>query len=344
MLHNFFHSLIRHWRKNKTYSVLNIFGLAIGIDCAGLIFLWVEDEHDFDRQNVKLERLYAVKVTINQDGNVFTMGSTPRPLAAALETEIPGIRNAARFSEDDVNALFGFGGRSIYETGRYTDSSLFNMFTLPFVAGNPATAFHQLYSVVLTEKAARKMFGQELPFDALLGKTLRMNNLQELTVTGILKDLPANSSLQFEWLAPYALESLRRIDRAPWNSYGPFLTYVELAPGADARTVDKALSAFIHHKDLRATTQDVFLFPMKDWRLYDEFSNGKQTGGGRIEYVHLLSLVAWIILLIACINFMNLATARSGQRSREIGVRKVLGAGRQGLAVRFLLEALCLAR
>jgi ABC-type lipoprotein release transport system permease subunit len=341
MLQNFFSSLFRHWWKNKTYSVLNIFGLAIGIACAGLIFLWVEDEHDFDKGNVKMDRLYAVKVTMNQDGYVFTMGSTPRPLAAALKSEIPGIRNAMRFSDENVNALFGFGDRSLYETGRYTDSSLFNMFTLPFVAGNPATAFHQLYSLVLTEKAARKMFGPELPFDALVGKTLRVNNLQDFTVTGILKDLPANSSLQFEWLAPYALESLRRIDPHPWNSYGP-LTYVELAPGADARTVDKALSAFIHHKDLRPTTKDIFLFPMIDWRLYDNFSNGKQTGG-RIEYVHLLSFVAWIILLIACINFMNLATARSGQRSREIGVRKVLGARRQNLAVRFLLEAQCLA-
>ena len=127
-----------------------------------------------------------------------------------------------------------------------------------------------------------------------------------------------------------------------WDSYGP-LTFVELAPGASPLVVDQALSALVHRKDQRATTTGCLLFPMKYWRLYDEFSNGKWTGGGRIEYVHLLNLVALIMLAIACINFMNLATAQSRQRAREIGVRKVLGAERKDLAVRFLLEALCLS-
>jgi len=158
MLKNFFGPLFRQWRKNRIYSALNIFGLSIGIACAGLIFLWVEDEHDFDKGNIKKDQLYAVRVTMNQDGYVFTMGSTPRAMAATLKAEIPGVRNATRFSDEDVKALFGYGDRSLYEQGRYADSSFFSMLTVPFLAGDPATAFRQLYSVVLTEKAARKIF------------------------------------------------------------------------------------------------------------------------------------------------------------------------------------------
>jgi putative ABC transport system permease protein len=343
MLKNFFGPLFRHWRKNRIYSALNILGLSIGIACAGLIFLWIGDEHDFDKENIKKDRLYAVRVTMNQDGYVFTMGSTPRAMAATLKAEIPGIRNATRFSDEDVKALFGFGDRSLYEQGRYADSSFFSMLTVPFLAGDPATAFRKLYSVVLTEKAARKIFGQQLPAGALIGKTLHVDNLRDYTVTGILKDLPASSSLQFEWLAPYAISEAQRPERSPrWDSYGP-LTFVELAPGASPLIADQAISALVHRKDPRPTTTDCLLFPMKYWRLYDEFSSGKWTGGGRIEYVHLLSLVALIMLSIACINFMKLATAQSRQRAREIGVRKVLGAERKDLAVRFLFEALCLS-
>ena len=136
-------------------------------------------------------------------------------MAATLKAEIPGVRNATRFSDEDVKALFGYGNRSWYEQGRYADPSFFSMLTVPFLAGDPATAFRQLYSVVLTEKAARKIFGQQLPADALIGKTLHVDNLRDYTVTGILKDLPANSSLQFEWLAPYAISEARRPEGAP---------------------------------------------------------------------------------------------------------------------------------
>ncbi len=339
--------LFRRWRKNKAYSVLNIFGLAMGIACAGLIFLWIEDERSYDNFNTKKDRLYKIEVNMAVDGNVSTIGSTPRPLMDVLKKEIPGVRNAARASDENRKILLGWGDRSLYATGGYADPSLFSMFTLPFVAGDPRTAFNQIYSLVLTETEARKIFGP-VPAASLIGKSLHVDNIRDYTVTGIVKDLPANSGLQFEWLAPFAIDILRQgIDTLHpdrplvWNSYGP-MTYVELEPGVDPHTVDKEMAGLIHRKDPPRNHQ-LFLFPMRDWRLYDQFENGKQTGGGRIEYVNLLSLVAWIILLIACINFMNLATARSQQRAREIGVRKVLGAGRKGLALRFLLEALYLS-
>ena len=239
-----------------------------------------------------------------------------------LKKEIPGVRNAARISDGDRKILLGWGDRSLYALGRHVDSSVFSMFTLPFVAGDPRTAFNQIYSLVLTETEARKIFGS-VPAASLIGKSLHVDNIRDYTVTGIVKDLPANSSLQFEWLAPFTIDLIRQgmdtlhPEKSPgWDGYGPF-TYVELEPGVDPHTVNKELAGLIHRKNPQRN-DELFLFPMKDWRLYDEFENGKQTGGGRIEYVVLLSLVAWIILLIACINFMNLATARSQQRAREI--------------------------
>jgi putative ABC transport system permease protein len=175
--------LFRRWRKNKAYSVLNIFGLAIGIACAGLIFLWVEDERHYDDFNIKKDRLYNVEVNLmNPDGNVWTIGSTPRPLMEVLKTEIPGVRNAARVSDDNRKILLGRGDKSLYALGRHADSSVFSMFTLPFVAGDPRTAFNQIYSLVLTEKEARKIFGPGVSVASMIGKSLHVDNERDYTV------------------------------------------------------------------------------------------------------------------------------------------------------------------
>jgi putative ABC transport system permease protein len=342
MIKNYFKTTLRSFRKNKGYSFLNIFGLAIGIACAGLIFLWAEDELTFDNVNVKKDRLYSVKINKSYAGSLYTMGSTPRPMAASLKAEIPGIVNAARISDGDERMLFSFENKSLYAIGRYTDSSLFSMLTLRFLEGSAKTAFAKLYSIVITEKAAKKFFGEE---KNVVGKTVRTDNKQEFVVTGVLKDLPENSTLHFEWLAPYQIVTEQvqarlgnKSDEFNWGSYGPF-TYVELDAKANAAAINRQLKDYIHHKEPKENSA-AFLFPMRDWRLYDEFANGKQTGGGRIEQMRMLSIIAWIILFIACINFMNLATANSQRRAKEVGVRKVLGAGKRGLITQFIGEAL----
>jgi predicted permease len=338
MFLSFLHATFRNLLKNKVYSFLNIFGLAIGIACAGLIFLWIEDEVNYDKAHLKRDNLYAVLCNWKYAGNLVTTWSTPGPLGPAIKAEIPGIKNSCRTSEDQT-ALIDTGEKSVYATGRFAETSLFEMFTLPFVQGNPQHAFKQLHSVVITEKAARKLFGVE---KNCIGKTIRLDKQQEYVVTGILKDLPPNSTLQFEWLAPFE----PYFQQASWlQSWGNLSvnTYVELQDATESDSVNKRLYSYIQHKQGQgADVQSSFLFNLNNWHLYSAFQNGKPAGG-RIETVRLLTIIAWIILLIACINFMNLATARSGKRSREVGVRKVLGAGKGSLVLQFIGEALIMA-
>jgi len=338
MLKNFFKTTLRNLWKNKAYSFLNIFGLAIGITCAGLIFLWVEDEINWDDFNVKKNNLYYVRENQKYDTYTATFSSTPGVLAPAMEAEIPGIARTCRMNEDNASKLFTIGDKSMYASGHYAEPSIFNMFTLPFKQGNAATAFSQLYSIVITEKTAKKFFGDERN---VVGKTVRIDNKQNYIVSGVLKDIPANSSLQFEWLAPFKIW----FDESPWaHRWGNncLATYVELKPGVSPASIDKLLYNFIQKREPKSVARP-FLFNMSQWRLYDQFDNGKQTGGGRIQFVHLFSVIAWIILFIACINFMNLATARSEKRAREIGVRKVLGAGKRNLIFQFIGEALVMS-
>ena len=335
---NFFKNTFRNLWKNKGYSFLNIFGLAIGIACSGVIFLWVKDEVSYDNFNAKKDRLYYVRENQAYDSYTATFGSTPGLLGPAIHDEIPGIANTCRTSEEQSTLLFSIGDRSVYASGKYAEASLFRMFTLPFAEGNAESAFKELYSIVITQATAKKLFGNDR---SVIGKTVRVDNKQDYRVTGILKDIPQNSSLQFEWVSPFKIY----FDKSPWlRDWGSnsLSTYVELKPGADPALVNKQLYNFIQKREPSSIARP-FLWSMNDWHLYNDFENGKPTGGGRIEYVHLFSIIAWIILLIACINFMNLSTARSEKRAREVGVRKVLGAGKKRLVIQFIGEALLMS-
>ncbi|MEI3801267.1 MULTISPECIES: ABC transporter permease [unclassified Chitinophaga] len=334
MLKNYIKITFRHLWKNKTYSFLNIFGLAIGLACAGVIFLWVEDEVTYDSSHVKKDRIYQVWENWNYDGNIRTFTSTPALLADAMKTEIPGITQTCRTSEQATNLLFTFGDKKMYAAGIYVDASLFNIFTFPFTEGNAAVPFPQLYSIVITEKTARKFFGDT---KNVVGKTITVDNAQPYVVSGVIKDIPENSTLKFEWVAPFEIYFSQNAYLKNWGS-NSVDTYAELAPHADLTAINHKLQNFIAAHSPGAINQ-AFLFSMNNWRLHDQFSNGKQSGG-RIEYVRLFSLIAWIILFIACINFMNLATARSEKRAKEVGIRKVVGAGKGRLITQFISEAL----
>ncbi len=335
MLKSFFKTTMRALLKNKTYSFLNIFGLAIGIACTGLIFLWVESELGYDNVNLKKDQLYMVLNNWPWAAHFSTYDNTPGPLAPAMKAEIPGIVNTCRYTDGQNNLLFSIGDKRMYAGGIYADSSLFSMLTLPFVQGNAGDAFKQLYSLVITEKAAKKFFGDT---KNAVGKTVKIDNKQNYTVTGVIKDFPQNSTLQFEWVAPFEITLKENEGLADWDNNN-ILTLVELNSNASVNKINDQLQGFIK-KRVPGSIVSSFLFPMGDWHLRFDFENGKQTGKGRIQYVHMFTLIAWIILFLACINFMNLATARSEKRAKEVGVRKVLGSGKQRLITQFIGEAL----
>ncbi|MEC5144304.1 ABC transporter permease [Chitinophaga sp. 212800010-3] len=337
MFKNYLKIALRNLWKNKTYSFLNIFGLAVGLVCAGVIFLWVEDEVTFDHIHQKKDRIYQVMEHWNYDGSIRTFSSCPAPMAEAMKRELPGIRQTCRTTEGPINAMFGTGEKATYANGMYADPSLFGIFTLPFVEGNAATAFSQLYSLVITEKTAQKLFGATRN---IVGKTIIVDNKQPYVVSGVVKDNPGNSSIQFDWVAPFEIYYRANKYLSEWDANSVSI-YAELAPNANFDIINNLLKNAIRQRDPHAINQ-AFLLSMNDWRLHSQFIDGKQSGG-RIEYVRLFSLIAWIILVIACINFMNLSTARSEKRAKEVGVRKTMGASKNRLVLQFIGEALFFA-
>lgn len=334
MITNFIRITLRHLWKNKTYSFLNIFGLAIGIVCAGFIFLWIEDEVTFDHSFAKRDRLYMTPTLQTYEGNARLFYSSPGKLAAAIKEEIPGILQSGRVNRNFQ--LYSVGDKDIYEAGAYADSSILDMFGYTFLQGSANEAFKQLNAIVISEKMAKRFFGSA---QQAYGKTLAQDHKDNFVVTGVIKDIPVNSSLRPDWIIPFGVFAKDRAWLDIWGANG-VSTYVELAPNANIAAIDKQLRGFVTAKDPDAGAQPI-LFSANDWRLRANFENGIQTGG-RISYVRMFGIIAWIILLIACINFMNLATARSEKRAREVGVRKVMGAGKGWLTLQFIGEALCM--
>jgi predicted permease len=336
MFQNYFKTAFRNLWKNKVYGSLNIFGLAIGIACAGLIFLWIEDERSYNHNNLKRDQLYQILENQPFEGKTYTFSATPGLLAEGMKKEFPGIKNSCRLTWDQYT-LFGLGEKTIYESGNYADSSIFSMFTISFVQGKKENVFQQLHSLAISEKMAKKFFGDQKD---IIGRTLKVDNKEEYVISGVFKDMPQNSSIKFDWLSPFKIYHDDNQWLNEWDNNG-IQTFVELDEKANKGLIDKKLDNYLKAKGTSIVAVP-FLFSMNDWRLYSKFEEGKQTGG-RIQFVRMFSIIAWIILLIACINFMNLATARSEKRSKEVGVRKVLGAGKKILVAQFIGEAMIMA-
>ncbi|HEY6901734.1 MAG TPA: ABC transporter permease, partial [Puia sp.] len=318
-----------------TYSFLNIFGLAVGITCAGLIFLWVEGELNYDSLP-KRNLVYEVRTNQTYNGQIRTFSSTPGLLAAAMKEEIPGVASTCRTR--GYTTLVSLDDKSVYEQGTYTDASLCDMLSLNFVQGNAASAFSDMTSIVITEKMAHQFFGNE---GSVIGRTLKLDNKKTFTVKGVIRDIPENMTLRPDFLIPFKAYEVENDWLKYWGANG-LNTYIELSPTANPAVIGKQLSGFIRKKSGNEKSAIPVIIAMKDWRLRNDFTDGNQSGG-RIEYVRLFTFIACIILLIACINFMNLATARSEKRAREVGVRKVLGAERGKLIIQFIGESVLLS-
>jgi len=337
MLKNYFKVSFRSLWKNKAYSALNIFGLAIGITCTCLILLWVQDEMNFDSVFPKKDRIFYVPTNQNYEGEWRTFYSTPGPLAKALKEEVPEIVGSA--ITHSTNLLFTVDDKGINRRGRYTDPDFLTMFDLQFIEGSAEDAFKRPEAIVLTQKMVSELFGENT---RVLNKVLRVDNKENFVITGVVRDLPDNVTFGFNWLVPF--ERFAQEDDMEWlESYGNNFadTFVELAPNADFEAADAKVRKILPSKTEDPDTY-AFLHSMNDWHLRSSFKNGKKVGG-RIGYVRLFAIIALIILFIACINFMNLATARSEKRANEVGVRKVLGSGKKNLIYQFIAEALITA-
>src|ERR1700712_3011100 len=242
MLRNYIKTTLRSLLKNRSYSFLNTSGLAIGIACASLIFLWVQDELTYNHNFAKRDNIYRIYQNQTYNGKTSTFKGTPGPMAKAMPADIAGVIRAARMGGTSAQ-LFALGDKSINEQGDYADKEILPMLNIPFVQGNPKNALDQLHSVVINETMAKKFFGDADP----VGKTLRMNNEQDFTVTGVFKDMPKNSTFQFHWLAP-----IQNVDhKQPWQTvWGAnwVLTYAELEPNANVAAINKTLAHYVAHK------------------------------------------------------------------------------------------------
>ncbi len=335
MLRNYLQTAFRNFRKRISFTFLNIAGLAIGIACAGLIFLWVKDELSYDDYFSNKANLYKIKDYQTYDGQTFTFDSSPGPLAEAVKEEVPGVKNTTRCSWT-MEIPFMVSDKDIMEKGLYVDPAFLQMFQIKFIEGESRTAFQELKSVVVTKKLAEKLFGNV----NVVGKSVRMGNNESFMISGVVADLPQNVTLKFEWLAPFKNFENQNDWLKGWGNNG-VVTFVETKPGANIKAINHQLYDFLKTKGDNLIAKFA-IYPMSKWHLYDEFENGKEVEG-RMKFVRLFTIIAWIILIIACINFMNLATAQSERRSREVGVRKVLGSSRWELVRQFMTESFLMA-
>ena len=324
--------IMRNFQRGGVYSVINIGGLAIGMAAAILILAWIYHEWSFDRFHVKGKQLYVVYERGMYNGVLGCSDWTPKILAPTLKENYPEIAGVTRMSINN-SFLFTYNDSRIKIQTCYTDPDFFTMFDFPLLYGNFETALNDPYSVILTEKAAIRLFGRENP----MGKSVQVNNQYPMTVTGVMKDLPGNTLFNFEALTPVPFMKIQGFYDEVWLNF-TLRTYVELQPNIRLDLVNETIRDIINEHSVNTAQTELFLSPLSKRHLYTKYENGMPVGG-LIDTIRLFGVIAGLILLIACINFMNLSTARSGKRAKEVGVRKMMGSNRLSLIGLFLGEA-----
>jgi putative ABC transport system permease protein len=338
MLRNFLLIATRNVMREHMYALISVSGLVMGLTCSIFIFLWVMDEVRFDRFHTNYQRIYEVMENQTYSyGQVVTYDATPAPLAEKLRTEFAEIEQSCVLTWPQ-RILFTSGPLSTYQQGYYADPFFFKLFTFPLIEGNRDHVLTDETSVVISRRMAEKYF----PGETAAGKTIRIDGDRDLKITGVVKDAPENSSLRFDFILPYS-QYLKQSNREQGWGHHSSITYVKLRKDADAKSFDAKIKTLLHPLHAENGSIDLFLFALKDWRLFREFENGHKTGGGRINYVIMFSAAAFFILVAACINFMNLATARAARRAKEVGIRKVAGATFKNLVQQFLTESMLLS-
>lgn len=337
MLKSFFKIAWRNLLRYKGFSAINIIGLAVGMASAILILLWIQNEVSYDQFHDKKDRIYEAWNRASFSGELHCWNTTPKVLARTLERDLPEVEAATRVDWGS-NYLFSIGEKRIMVKGTIVDSNFLQLFSFPLLKGNPALVLKDMHSIVITESLAKSLFGKE---DGM-GKIIKIDNKENFTVTGILKDLPNNTRFKFEYLVPWAYKRSLGDDDVDWGNNST-RTYVLLKPNATLASVAPKLKVLKPRYDKDDPKWEMFIYPINRWRLYSNFTNGVEDGSGRITFVRLFGIVAAFILLIACINFMNLSTARSEKRAREVGIRKVVGAQKFSLISQFIGESILLS-
>ncbi|HTI92751.1 MAG TPA: ABC transporter permease [Puia sp.] len=342
MFKNYFRTAWRNLLKTKGYSALNISCLAIGMAVALLIGLWVYDQYSYDKFLPDYQRLYQVRRNYNSNGQILNFTSTSLKLANTLHDQIPDIEYVAIRTNSNQHVLLN-KERRIMLPGITVGSDFLQMFGYPMIAGTPATALRETYSIVLTESTATALFGNEDP----MGRMLRIDNQHDMKVTGVIKNLPYNTQQRFDYILPFEYESVLNnyATGGAANSFGnnSFNIYVKLKPGVTYAQVAPKIKNIEHTEtnNQNAMLSEVVLQPIAHRHLYGNYVNGIEQGGF-LDYVRMFTVIGVLVLLIACINFINLTTARSEKRAREVGVRKAIGSLRGDLIIQFLSESLLL--
>jgi len=339
MIKNFFKIALRNLFRNKGFSAINILGLAIGMASAILIFLWIQNELSYDKFHEKTDRIYVANNRDKFNGELWAWNTTPKILGPTIKLEYPAdVEDVVRINTSGF--LFTVGDKHLNAEGYFTDPGFLTTFSFPLVHGSAKTALNNVDNIVITQKLANKLFGT----DNALGKVVKIDSTDNFTVTGVVKDLPNNTSFDFEYLLPWSYMKKIGWDDEYWGN-NSVKTYILLKPGVNQAAFDAKLKNItINHTantDDKSTTQ-VFTQKLSDRWLYSKSDNGNYVGG-RIEMVKLFGVIAAFILLIACINFMNLSTARSEKRAKEVGIRKVVGAQKSGLVTQFISESILIA-
>jgi putative ABC transport system permease protein len=331
---NYFKVIYRNLYRFKSFSVINITGLAIGMASAILIILHIQNQFSFDQFQEKKDRIYMLLDRVNINNKVEIYG-TPSVLTPELKANYPQVEKVTRLNGTGPIVLSA-NEKQFEVKGMMVDPDYLKIFSFPLLRGNPNDALNSPRSVVLTESFAKKLFANG---DAM-GKTIRVDSNSNFIVTGILKDLPANTEFRYEYLLPYSYMKEVGWENKSWD-LNDCTTVVLLKQGVTEKMANERFRDIIK-PHLTGQKKEVFLHPMTKWRLWSKFENGVIVGGD-IDSVRMFGLLAAFILLIACINYMNLSTARSVKRGKEVGIRKVVGAGRFSIILRFLGESIMIS-
>lgn len=341
MLKNLLKISLRNILRDKVYSLINVTGLTIGITCSLFLLMYITDELSYDRYHENAENIYRIVSDIKEPDDAFTWASTQMPLAEELRDNYPEVTNAVRFFSM-ARDLFKVGEKEFYESSFFfADSTVFDTFSYSFIAGDPSTALDAPLSIVITESIARKYFGD--PASAL-NQSMRANRRQEdFKVTGVIRDVPQNSHFRFDALIS---RNSRAQFTGAWGGFG-VTTYIQLPGGYDLDKIQSSLDKIVREKvdpvfERVGVKVKYRLQRITDIHLHSKIQDEAEAGGD-ISYIYIFGAVAAFMLIIACINYMNLSTARSVNRAREVGLRKVMGSQRGLLMAQFLTESIMMA-